>query len=88
MCRLAQVIRKRVSRQESRLGRKAGRKNGSNAMIPQEGFKDFMQTYEICQCEVCATNRLDWQTLSNTEKMVKAVLLKAQFAAELNRFFD
>lgn len=57
-------------------------------MIPQEGFKDLMQTYEICQCEVCATNRLDWQTLSNTEKMVKAVLLKAQFAAELNRFFD
>ena len=57
-------------------------------MIPQESFKGLMQTFESCQCEVCAANRLDWSTLSNTEKMVKALLLKAQFAAELNRFFD
>ena len=57
-------------------------------MIPQEGFKAFMQTFETCHCEVCAANRLDWSKLSNTEKMVKAMLLKAQFAAELNKFFD
>ena len=57
-------------------------------MIPQEGFKALLKTLENCQCEVCAANKLDWSTLSNTEKMVKAMLLKAQFAAELNRFFD
>ena len=57
-------------------------------MIPQEGFKGLMQTAESCQCEVCSANRLDWSRLSNTEKIVKALLLKAQFAAELNKFFD
>ena len=57
-------------------------------MIPQEGFKGLVQTYENCQCKVCTASRLDWSTLSNTEKMVHAMLLKAQFAAELNRFFD
>ena len=57
-------------------------------MIPQEGCKSLVQTFETCQCEVCTANRLDWSKLSNTEKMVKAILLKAQFAAELNRFFD
>ena len=57
-------------------------------MIPQDGIKSVMQTFETCQCEICAANRLDWSMLSNTDKMVKAMLLKAQFAAELNRFFD
>lgn len=57
-------------------------------MIPQEEFKGLVQTFETCQCEVCTANRLDWSTLSSSEKMVKAVLLKAKFAAELNRFFD
>ena len=57
-------------------------------MIPQEGFKGLMQTVEPCKCEVCSANRLDWSTLSNNEKIVKALLLKAQFAAELNKFFD
>ncbi len=57
-------------------------------MIPQEGFKGLMRTSKTCECEICTANGLDWSKLSNTEKMVKAMLLKAQFAAELNRFFD
>ena len=57
-------------------------------MIPQEGFKGLMQTFETFQREVCSADSLDWSTLSNTEKIVKALLLKAQFAAELNKFFD
>ena len=57
-------------------------------MIPQDGIKSLMQRFESCQCEICAANRLDWSKISNTDKMVKAILLKAHFAAELNRFFD
>lgn len=57
-------------------------------MIPHEGYKRLMPRHEVCDCEVCATNQLDWAKLSNTEKMVKAMILKAQFAAELNRLFD
>ena len=72
----------------SHSGHKRHKKSGANAMIPQESFKGLTQKFEACQCEVCNTNRLDWSKLSNTEKMVKAMLLKAQFAAELNKFFD
>ena len=57
-------------------------------MIPHEGYRRLMPRHEVCDCEVCATNQLDWSKLSNTEKMVKAMILKAQFAAELNRLFD
>ena len=41
-----------------------------------------------CECEVCSTINVDWTCLSNTEKMVKALLLKAQYAAELNETLD
>ena len=57
-------------------------------MIPHEGYKRLMQRHEVCDFEVCAANQLDWSKLSNTEKMVKAMILKVQFVAELNRLFD
>ena len=37
-----------------------------------------------CACEECRTVNVDWTRLSNSEKMVKALLLRAKFAAELN----
>ena len=37
-----------------------------------------------CDCEECRLISVDWTKLSNTEKMVKALLLRAKFAAELN----
>ena len=43
---------------------------------------------ENCRCDECRTLNIDWTKLSNTEKMVKALLLKAQFAAELNDSLD
>ncbi|MBL6779745.1 MAG: hypothetical protein ACO3K9_01730 [Paracoccaceae bacterium] len=70
------------------MGGQAIPESGPKPMIPHEGYKRLMPRHEVCDCEVCATNQLDWSKLSNTEKMVKAMILKAQFAAELNRLFD
>tara|TARA_Y100001960_G_C14274240_1_gene633755 strand:+ start:123 stop:299 length:177 start_codon:yes stop_codon:yes gene_type:complete len=43
---------------------------------------------EICACDECQTINVDWSRLSSTEKIVKALLLKAKFAAELNDPLD
>ena len=42
----------------------------------------------VCNCGMCGPNTIDWATLTNTEKMVKAMLLKAQITAELNEPLD
>ena len=42
----------------------------------------------ICDCGMCAPSNVDWTRLTNTEKMVKAMLLKAQITAELNEPLD
>ena len=41
-----------------------------------------------CKCEVFKAINVDWTSLSKSEKMVKALLLKAQYAAELNETLD
>lgn len=36
-----------------------------------------------CDCGMCAAKTVDWSALTSTEKMVKAILFKAQITAEL-----
>ena len=43
---------------------------------------------EDCDCGMCAPNNIDWNALTNTEKMVKAMILKAQITAEQNGSLD
>ena len=38
----------------------------------------------LCDCGMCKSRKIDWTALTNTEKMVKAMLLKAHITAELN----
>ena len=53
-------------------------------MIPTNSFRGFSGHDQApCDCEMCAPNTIDWSALTNTEKMVKAILLKAQITAEL-----
>ena len=54
-------------------------------MLPDHGFKDFFPKYQQqCKCEYCKSFNVDWTKLSKTEKMVKALILKANIIAELN----
>ena len=54
-------------------------------MLPDHGFKDFFPKYQQqCKCEYCKSFNVDWTKLSKTEKMVKALILKANNMAELN----
>ena len=54
-------------------------------MLPDHGFKDFFPKYQQqCKCEYCKSLDVDWTKLSKTEKMVKALILKANIMAELN----
>ena len=54
-------------------------------MLPDHGFKDFFPKYQQqCKCEYCKSLNVDWTKLSKTEKMVKALILKANIIAELN----
>ena len=54
-------------------------------MLPDHGFKDFFPKYQQqCKCEYCKSFNVDWTKLSKTEKMVKALILKANIMAELN----
>ena len=54
-------------------------------MLPDHGFKDFFPKYQQqCKCEYCKSLNVDWTKLSKTEKMVKALILKANIMAELN----
>ena len=48
---------------------------------PFRGFSDRDPTQ--CDCGMCAPKTIDWSALTSTEKIVKAILLKAQITAEL-----
>ena len=54
-------------------------------MIPDYGFDYFFPKHENqCTCEYCSSLNVDWTKLTSTEKMVKALILKANIMAELN----
>ena len=55
-------------------------------MIPQHVYRGFV-TYQNDQqgaCGMCIPIGSDWSELSNTEKLAKMIILKAQMAAENN----
>ena len=55
-------------------------------MIPQHVYRGFVsdQNYQQCDCGMCIPIGFDWNELSNTEKLAKTIILKAQIAAEAN----
>ena len=55
-------------------------------MIPQYGYRGFVsdQIDEQCDCGMCIPIGSAWSELSNTEKLAKMIILKAQIAAEAN----
>ena len=55
-------------------------------MIPQHVYRVFVsdQSDQQCDCGMCIPMGLDWSELSNTEKLAKMIILKAQIAAEAN----
>ena len=44
----------------------------------------FPKHEKQCTCEYCSSLNVDWTKLTSTEKMVKALILKANILAELN----
>ena len=53
-------------------------------MIPIDSFCGFSGPDKTpCACGMCAAKTVDWSALTSTEKLVKAILLKAQITAEL-----
>ena len=54
-------------------------------MIHDRGFDNLnTKNRQQCACEYCQSLSVDWTKLTKTEKMVKALLLKANIMAELN----
>ena len=55
-------------------------------MIPQYGYRGLIsdQNASKCDCGMCIPVASDWSELSNTEKLAKMIILKAQVAAEIN----
>ena len=55
-------------------------------MIPQHVYRGFItnDSNQLCDCGMCIPIGLDWSELSNTEKLAKMIILKAQIAAEAN----
>jgi hypothetical protein len=55
-------------------------------MIPQHVYRGFASDHsnQNCDCGMCIPVGLDWSELSNTEKLAKMIILKAQIAAETN----
>ena len=55
-------------------------------MIPQHAYRGFESDPgdKPCDCDMCIPVGLDWSELSNTEKLAKMIILKAQIAAEAN----
>ena len=55
-------------------------------MIPQHVYRGFVsdQTDQHCDCGICIPTGLDWSELSNSEKLAKMIILRAQLAAEAN----
>ena len=55
-------------------------------MIPQHVYRGLAsdQGDHNCACGMCISIGSDWSELSNTEKLAKMIILKAQIAAEAN----
>ena len=55
-------------------------------MIPQDGYRGLFHNAhnQKCECGMCIPTGQDWSELSNTEKMAKMIILKAQIAAQDN----
>ena len=55
-------------------------------MIPQHVYRGFVsdQNVQQCDCGMCVPVGSDWSELSNTEKLAKMIIIKAQIAAEAN----
>ena len=55
-------------------------------MIPQHAYRGFIsdQSDGNCDCGMCIPIGSDWSDLSNTEKLAKMIILKAQIASEAN----
>ena len=55
-------------------------------MIPQHAYRGFIsdQNDQHCDCGMCIPIGSNWSELSNTEKLAKMIILKAQIAAEAN----
>ena len=55
-------------------------------MIPQHVYRGFVsdQIDQQCDCGMCIPVGSDWDELSNTEKLAKMIILKAQITAEVN----
>ena len=54
-------------------------------MTQKDAFFGFSGKDQVsCDCGMCKSRKIDWTALTNTEKMVKAMLLKAHITAELN----
>ena len=55
-------------------------------MIPQDAYCSFVssQSDQHCDCGMCIPIGFDWSELSNTEKLAKMIIIKAQIAAEAN----
>ena len=55
-------------------------------MIPQHAYRALLSDYggKQCDCGMCIPIGSDWSELSNTEKLAKMIILKAQIAAEAN----
>ena len=55
-------------------------------MIPQYGYRGLVSDQNVskCDCGMCIPVASDWIELSNTEKLAKMIILKAQVAAEIN----
>ena len=55
-------------------------------MIPQHVFCSLKsdQNDKSCACGMCIPIDSEWSELSNTEKLAKMIVLKAQLAAEAN----
>ena len=53
-------------------------------MIPQHAYRTFVnnQNDQNCDCGMCIPIGSDWSDLSNTEKLAKMIILKAQIAAK------
>ena len=57
-------------------------------MIPQYGYRGLIsdQNDQTCACGMCVPIASAWSELSNTEKLAKMIILKAQVAAEINAY--
>ena len=55
-------------------------------MIPQHVYRGLAsdQSNQDCACGMCIPIGADWSELSNTEKLARMIILKAQIAAEAN----